>query len=692
MNERVIFFIVVFGIAILLIAVSLSLYLTLKEKNIFEFYDCYVFSIFWTPTTCTTKNSGNYECFQKITELDDNKYFTLHGLWPSLLSGEIPPSCNKGKNITPNFDDDNEFKNKLEIYWPGLYSNNTYLWTNEYNKHGFCYLKRNYLNVIDDYKIYFKKTVNMFENGYRDLMEQILPDSIGVYNVSKTKFKNMLKKSKLKLTNNETYALICDKNTKQLSEIRFILDLNFNRIKAENSQENCPDVFVLNFTDKNKKTIYDKYDYYIYSLSYGPTACKKNGKSCYDILKSKEHNKFVIHGLWPSYKSGILPQECNIDIDINVKDDQSDFFKNLKQYWYSLYVTDESFWTHEYNTHGFCYNKREKKDENNYKLYMTQTLEIYNNRNFSNIFNYVYEGFYPREQLVNKTYLFSKLRELYPENSFYITCSKIGNYSYLYELRFKLELNFNFNSDGIVKDNCPEEFMIEIMDGPIKTYDDDLYVIDHYDDYVYSIFFQSSTCKKEGYQCYKAIENFPKNMWTIHGLWPNYKNGTIPGWCHGKNDIEIEIKNETLYNYMKTYYPGLFSTNERFWAHEYNRHGYCYNKRNNINVNEYEEYFLKTISIYEKYDLGNIFINMFDKNLNKGDKKISRNEIESYFEKKGFKRGSYLLICSYINIDGKNLPYISEIRIKFELNFDIYVKEGDKSESDCPNEFWVEFL
>ena len=62
MNERVIFFIVVFGIAILLIAVSLSLYLTLKEKNIFEFYDCYVFSIFWTPTTCTTKNAAHMVC------------------------------------------------------------------------------------------------------------------------------------------------------------------------------------------------------------------------------------------------------------------------------------------------------------------------------------------------------------------------------------------------------------------------------------------------------------------------------------------------------------------------------------------------------------------------------------------------------------------------------------------------------
>ena len=37
-----------------------------------------------------------------------------------------------------------------------------------------------------------------------------------------------------------------------------------------------------------------------------------------------------------------------------------------------------------------------------------------------------------------------------------------------------------------------------------------------------------------------TIENFPKNIWTIHGLWPNYKNGTIPGWCNGENDIDSE--------------------------------------------------------------------------------------------------------------------------------------------------------
>ena len=688
------FFLIIFIISSLLISGSVILYFICREEKVFEYFDCYVFSIFWTPTTCTTKNSGNYECFQKIKELGDDKYFTLHGLWPSLLSGKIPPSCNSGNNITPSFDNDKAFKDKLEKYWPGLYSNNSYLWMNEYNKHGFCYIQRNYLNVLDDYKIYFNKSISMFENGYRDLMEQILPDSKGVYNVSKAKFKNWLKKSKLKLTKNDTYALICDKATNQLSEIRFILDLNFQRAKSESSQENCPDVFVLNFTDESKQTVYDKYDFYIYALSYGPTLCKSIGKRCYDLLKTKEYNRFIIHGLWPSYKNGIIPQVCNIDLDIEVEDDGSEYFINLKKYWYGLNLDDQKFYTHEYNNHGFCYNKRINKDINNYKIFLDKTMEIYNSNNFVNLFNYIYDGFLPRVQKVNKTYLIQKLHESnYTDSSYFLTCSKIKNEFYLEEIRFKLDLDFNFITDGKSNDNCPEEFMIEILDGPKKTYDDDPYVVEKYDVYTYSIFFQSSTCKEYGYHCYNALENFPKNMWTIHGLWPNYKNiSDIPGWCNGKNDIEIEIKNQTLYNYMKTYWPGLFSTNERFWGHEYNRHGFCYNKRNNITVNDYEVFFLKAISIYEKYDLKNIFYNMFNNQLDKGDRKITAKEVEDYFAKIGIEKGSYYLICNFINIDSKNVPYIGEIRIRFDLDFNLYKSESDKVDYECPSEFWVEFL
>ena len=422
--------------------------------------------------------------------------------------------------------------------------------------------------------------------------------------------------------------------------------------------------------------------------------CKLYGKRCYDKLKTKENNRFVIHGLWPSYKSGIIPQVCNLDLDIEVVDDGSEYFSNLKKYWYGLNLDDQQFFKHEYNNHGFCYNKKIEEDVNSYKIFLDKTMEIYNNNQFVNLFNYIYEGFLPRVQKVNKTYLKQKLHESnYTDSSYFLTCSEIENEFYLEEIRFKLDLDFNFITDGYSNDNCPEEFMIEILDKPKQTYDDDPYVIENYDVYTFSIFFQSSTCKEVGYHCYNAIETFPKNMWTIHGLWPNYKNiSNIPGWCNGKNDIEIEIKNQTLYNYMKTFWPGLFSTNERFWEHEYNRHGFCYNKRNNINVNDYEVFFIKTIIIYEKYDLKNIFYNMFDNKLDKGDRKITAKEFENYFAKIGIEKGSYYLICNFINIDDKIVPYIGEIRIRFDLDFNLYKSESDKVDYECPSEFWVEFL
>ena len=696
MNERVVFFIIVFGIAILLIAISISLFLLLRKEKIFENYDCYVFSIFWTPSSCSTKQSGNYECFQTIKELKIDKYFTLHGLWPSLLSGEIPEACNKGKKIIPNFDKNKDLKKKLEIYWPGLYSNNTYFWSNEYNKHGYCYIKRSHYNVKDDYIKYFEKTVNMFENGYRNLMENILPDSKGVYNVSKVKFNKYLKKN-ITDAYNSTYSLLCDPDTNLLSEIRFVLDLNFKRAIPKIGQENCGNFFLLNFTNEEKVPVYKKYDFYVFSISYGANYCRTMGKKCYDKLKSKLHNRFVLHGLWPSYKNGILPQECNIGEDFEINNNTSeDYFNNIKQYWYSLSQLDEQFWTHEYNVHGYCYIQRINQNISEYKLYFDKVMEINNKNNFSNIFNYIYGDFLPRVQKVNKTYLIKKLSEIYPNNSFYFYCTKYKNetYNYLEEIRFKLDLEFNFLSQDInFKDNCPEDFFLDIMDGPKKTYPQAIDEWETYDLYMYSIFFQTTTCKKLGYHCYNAIEELPKNVWTIHGLWPNYKNGSIPlGWCNGKNDINVEIKNKSLYNFMKDHYPGLYYTNEGFWAYEYNKHGYCFNQRYNYDVYDYEKYFLKIVEIYKKYDLGNIFINILGKKISKGDMTINRTEMEKYFETKGIDNGTYLLICKNVTINNINMSYIYEIRIRFDLNYTLYENMTEVDKEECPREFMAEFL
>ena len=145
MEKNICLLIISISISILLIAVAISIYLLLKEKTIVETYDCFILSIFWPPNSCTNKYNKNDECFQRIKNLGIESDFIIHGLWPSPLSGEIPKSCNEGikTEVIPNFDSDAEYKNKLEHIWPGLYSNDTYFWTHEYNKHGYCYIKRN---------------------------------------------------------------------------------------------------------------------------------------------------------------------------------------------------------------------------------------------------------------------------------------------------------------------------------------------------------------------------------------------------------------------------------------------------------------------------------------------------------------------------------------------------------------------
>ena len=469
MGKNIIFIIIIISVAILLLAISIPLYLVLNKKKLPETYDCYLLSIFWTPTSCQTKKSGNAQCYQKIKELGIEKYFTIHGLWPSTLKGIVPPACNEGlenKTVQPDFDSNPEYKDKIDHYWPGLYNGNKNLWKHEYNKHGYCYMKRNYLNFIDDFQIYFNKTIEIFEQGYRDLMNDIYPDVRGLRNVSKAKLKNMFKNSKMKLDNYSTFCLMCDKGTNLLAEIYFIFDLNFTRTKQELHQEDCPDIFLMNFTDESKLNIWEKYDYYILSVEYSPNICVWKGKDCYDILKQKEDYKVGIHGLWPSYTSGVIPKECNIDKDIEVKvDEDKEYYNNyILNHWYSLYNNNTYFLTHEYNTHGYCYNKHYYLDEFNYEHYLNKTIEIFEQYNMSSMFDDLINTLLKGENLVKKTVILEELEKKYQKDSFKLRCHNYNNKSYLEEIFFKLDMHFDLMSNKTVSDTCGEDIWINKLD------------------------------------------------------------------------------------------------------------------------------------------------------------------------------------------------------------------------------------
>ncbi|EPT03540.1 ribonuclease Trv RNase Trv [Fomitopsis schrenkii] len=74
----------------------------------------------------------------------------------------------------------------------------------------------------------------------------------------------------------------------------------------------------------------------------------------------------------------------------------------------------------------------------------------------------------------------------------------------------------------------------------------------------------------------------PSNSWTIHGLWPNYCDGSYPEDCDASRDysditslLQDFGATDTL-DYMNTYWDNADGSNEELWAHEWSTHGTCY--------------------------------------------------------------------------------------------------------------------
>nr|AMQ67306.1 S-like ribonuclease [Camellia sinensis] len=92
---------------------------------------------------------------------------------------------------------------------------------------------------------------------------------------------------------------------------------------------------------------------------------------------------------------------------------------------------------------------------------------------------------------------------------------------------------------------------------------------------------------------------------TIHGLWPDYNDGTWPSCCTGSNFDIKEIS--TLLSALETYWPSLSCSlastchggKGLFWAHEWEKHGTCSFP---VIRDEYD-YFLTTLNVYFKYNV-----------------------------------------------------------------------------------------
>lgn len=90
------------------------------------------------------------------------------------------------------------------------------------------------------------------------------------------------------------------------------------------------------------------------------------------------------------------------------------------------------------------------------------------------------------------------------------------------------------------------------------------------------------------------------DRWVIHGLWPNYENGSWPQFCC---NITFNEKNvESLLPRMHKDWPNLIDVEEdTLWAHEWQKHGTCC--YHNAKVGGLFNYFHETLSLFDKFDV-----------------------------------------------------------------------------------------
>lgn len=93
-----------------------------------------------------------------------------------------------------------------------------------------------------------------------------------------------------------------------------------------------------------------------------------------------------------------------------------------------------------------------------------------------------------------------------------------------------------------------------------------------------------------------------RDVWGIHGTWPNYENGSWPSDCCFERDFNIKLLDpiradlELKWNTLKS--DGDVAS---FWKHEWTKHGTC--AKNNLILKGQLNYFKETLKLFDKYQL-----------------------------------------------------------------------------------------
>ncbi|XP_006344267.1 intracellular ribonuclease LX-like [Solanum tuberosum] len=107
-------------------------------------------------------------------------------------------------------------------------------------------------------------------------------------------------------------------------------------------------------------------------------------------------------------------------------------------------------------------------------------------------------------------------------------------------------------------------------------------------------------------KCCYPTNGKPEEDFGIHGLWPNYFNGSYPKSCN-KNVRYDETQISDLISSMQKNWPTLScpsNNGTRFWSHEWKKHGTC-----SLSMLDMHSYFQAALALKEKVNLLQILKN-----------------------------------------------------------------------------------
>jgi ribonuclease T2 len=204
---------------ILLLAIASAFSFNLRQTK--QNYDSYVMAVQWPNGYCKAKSCGGKD------SVVPRNAMTIHGLWPSLKSGQYLNQCTNGVKVV---DDGSSLFSKMKTLWPSFSKSNKDFWEHEYNKHGHCMSEE---KGWTSYKQYFSYVIDYHTRAYKDLMTRAFPGKSGEFTVS---YNDMVANVR-KVLSNAVINMKCQSG--YISEFYFYLNKDFTPSPGSKFSNSC---------------------------------------------------------------------------------------------------------------------------------------------------------------------------------------------------------------------------------------------------------------------------------------------------------------------------------------------------------------------------------------------------------------------------------------------------------------------